>query len=415
MKPIIQDEINGFTFTWTEHDIIIHASRIHVHRADSHVSGEIYVQAVNGDGNKVTIYPPTSYNFSADRTRKELARSLSSKNSKLPWTEMVEQLCYGVQERARKGEPVIELNTSGEVKPPEYILYPLIVQNYPNVIFGDPSAAKSTLAVILAQVVMMPWHDNPMGLTAPQRSKTVLYLDWETDADTIRWQTTMLQRGIEGVEILFLQYRHCSLPLAQDVEQIKTHIADTKADLLIIDSQGLAAGGELKETLSPLSFYSALRGLKITSLILAHNSKDRESKTRSIYGNQFFTAQARNIWELRKDQDADSDELRIALFHRKPPPFSKIHKPLGFKLLYDNQTGKMSIEHSDPKTVEEFLKQMGLKAQILAALKAGGMSSHELALEIQTSEHQIRSRCGDLKKRGLIDKQNDKWVLLYDS
>ena len=75
----------------------------------------------------------------------------------------------------------------------------------------------------------------------------------------------------------------------------------------------------------------------------------------------------------------------------------------------------MSIEHSDPKTVEEFLKQMGLKAQILEALKAGGMSSQELALEIQASEHQIRSRCGDLKKRGIIDKQNDKWVLLYDS
>ena len=413
-KPNVTDNINGFTFSWPDYGISIVAGRIQVHRTDGRVSGEIYVQAVNGSGNTIIIYPPTSYNFSADRTRKELTRSLITKNPELPWNEIVDQLCFGVQERARKGEPVVELTTIGNVKPPEYILYPLIVKNYPNVIFGDPSASKSTLAVILAQVVMLPWSDNPMGMTAPNRSIKVLYLDWETDADTIQWQTTMLQRGMVDTEILFLQYRQCSQPLAQDIEQIKTHIADTKADLIIIDSLGLAAGGELKETQSALSFYAALRNLKTTSLILAHNSKDRESKTRSIYGNQFFTAQARNVWELRKNQDTDSDELAIALFHRKPPPFSKLHKPLGFKLVYNNEAGKMTIEHSDPKTVGEFLEQMGLKSQILEALKSGAKTNKELATELESSEHQVRSRCGDLKKQKKIDKQNDKWVLLYE-
>jgi len=414
MKPDIVDLINGYVLSWADYGISINASRIQVHKSDGHVSGEIYVQATNGDGKIVTIYPPTSYNFSADRTRKELARNLTTKNPKLPWTELVEQLCYGVQERARKGEPVIELTTIGNIKPPEYLLYPLIVKNYPNVIFGDPSSSKSTIAVIIAQVVMLPWADNPMGMTEPNRSVKVLYLDWETDADTIQWQTTMLQKGIEGMEIMFLNYRQCSQPLASDIEQIKSHIADTKAELIILDSLGLASGGELKETQSALGFYSALRGLKITSLILAHNSKDRESKTRSIYGNQFFTAQARNVWEVRKTQELDSSEIDIALFHRKPPPFSGLHRPIGFKIVFDNAVGKMNIEQSDPKTKIEFLEQMGVKTQILEALKSGAMSNKELAESLEISEHQVRSRCGELRKRKKIDRQNEKWVLIYE-
>jgi len=411
MKPTVTDETNGYSFAWPEHNISINASRIQVHRSDGHVSGEIFVQAKNGQGNYITIYPPTSYNFSADRTRKELSKSLSVKNPELDWSEIVDQLCFGVQERARKGEAVIELSTLGDIKPPEYILYPLIVKNYPNVIFGDPSSSKSTIAVILSQVVMLPWHDNPMGLVAPRKPVRVLYLDWETDADTIQWQTTMLQRSIEEAEILFLNYRQCSQPLANDTEQIKLHIRDTKSDLIIIDSLGLATGGELKETQPALGFYAALRSLKTTSLILAHNSKDRESKTRSIYGNQFFSAQSRNIWEVRKNQDADSSELDIALFHRKPPPFSGLHKPLGFKIVFDNKDGIMNIHQSDPKDVGEFIEQMGWKERIKDALKDGPMTNKELCKELSTNSANIAVNLTRLSKASIVSKQDDKWVL----
>ncbi len=410
-KPEVKDDVSGYVFSWPNYGIAINTSRIQMHKSDGHITGEIYIQAVNGSGMAV-IYPPTSFNFSADRTRKELSKSLAVKNTKLPWTDMVEQLCYGVQDRARKGEPVVELTTIGEVKRPEYILNPLIIRNYPNVIFGDPSSSKSTIAVILAQVIMLPWHDNPMGFIAPLRSVKCLYLDWETDADTIQWQTTMLQRGIEGMEFLSINYRQCSQPLANDIERIKVHIADTKTELIIIDSLGLAAGGELKETQSALGFYSALRGLKITSLILAHNSKDKETKTRSIFGSQFFTAQARNVWEVRKNQDTDSTELDIALFHRKPPPFAGLHKPLGFKIIFDND--KMRIEQSNPQTVHEFLDQMGLKSQILEELKSGAMTVKELSESLEKPANQVKARCNDLKGKGKLIKLGEKWGLAYN-
>jgi len=413
-KPTITDKISGYVFNWDDYGISITTNRINVHKTDGRVTGELFVDAVNGNGEMVTIYPPTSYNFSSDRTRNQLAKSLLIKNSKVPWADMVDQLCFGVQDRARKGEPVQELQTSGDIKPPEYLLNPLIIKNYPNVIFGDPSSSKSTLAVILTQVLMLPWDDNPMGLIAPDRSIKVLYLDWETDADTIRWQTTMLQRGMDA-GVLFVSYRQCSQPLASDIEQIKMRISETEAEVVIIDSLGLAAGGELKETQPALGFFSSLRELKVTSLILAHNSKDRESKTRSIYGNQYYTAQARNVWEVRKNQDTDSSEMDIVLFHRKPPPFAGLHKSLGFKIVFDNEAGVMNISPSDPKRVAEFLEQMGTKQRILELLKEGSLTNDEIKDSLDISRSNTDQTLKRLKDKELIVKVGNKWGIRYNN
>lgn len=408
-RPSITDNLTGYVFSWAEYGIVIHVKHIHVHSADGRVTGQIYVEAITDDG-IILIYPPTSCNFSADRTRKELAKSLQTKNGKLPWPDMVEQLCYGVQERIRRGERVRELCTGTNAVAPEYIIHPLIVKNYANIIFGDPSSLKSTLAVILAQIVQLPWDDNPLGLTAPKRSIKAMYADWETDDATIQWQTTLLRNGhLPGIE-LALQYIPCSMPLAQSLDRLKEAVVEHDIELVVIDSLGLAAGGELKDTQSPLAFFGALRTLNVTSLVLAHNSKDRETKVRSIYGNQYFSAQARNIWEIRKQQEPGSNEVSIAMFHRKPPPFAGVHRPLGFKLEFTADS--MVIKPSDPKTVGEFLEQMGLKTQILEALRNGYMCTKDLADELDRPANQVKARCNEMKRQGLLVKHGNDWGLL---
>lgn len=406
--------INGYLLEWAApYRLRVRVSRLRV-LSDDQVRGELEIRHLNGTEDSILLVP-TQFNFSSEPTRVRYAKQLSEKlDLTIEWREVFDYLSQRIQELARGGEPVIEITTDGDIKPPEYLLYPLIVKNYPNVIFGDPSSSKSTIAVILAQVVILPWHDNPMGFAAPDHSIKVLYLDWETDAKTIQWQTVMLQRGIEHIGIMGLHYRHCGQPLTNDLEEIRRDIADVKAELVIIDSQGLAAGGELKETQSALGFYAALRRLKVTSLILAHNSKDRETKARSIYGNQFFTAQARNIWEVRKNQESDSNEIDIALFHRKPPPFAGLHRPLGFKIAFDNDAGSMNIKPSDPKTVGEFLEQMGLKSQILEALKGGAMTVSELSEILEKPANQIKARCNELKKKNKLIKIGESWGLVND-
>lgn len=414
-RPILERFPGGLRLSWRYSDLEIDAEVAHI--TNKAVAEVTFFYSVPGnDPTKHTLLLASSrIDFLSSTQKYNLARQLREigfvpvDNYTLDWERKVNDLAIAVLAQCRPDEPVLELCTDDDVVPPEYIIEPLIIKNYPNVIFGDPSSSKSTVAVILSQIALLPWHDNPMGLTAPKESTKVIYLDWETDAATIQWQTIQLQHGIEGMPEMFLLYRRCSMPLAQDIDQIKAYIEDVGAQLIIIDSLGLAAGGELKDTQSALDFYSALRSLNTASLILAHNSKDRESKARSIYGNQYFTAQARNVWELRKHQEPGSNEMAIALFHRKPPPFSGLRNPLGFKLEFSNSA--MIVKPSDPRTVSEFVEQMGLKAQIIEALRQGSMGVRELAELLDKPLAQVKARCYELRKHGKLTKIGEEWGL----
>ena len=390
-------EIKGsiYEFKWGEFVALVSRMKEAEHRQPS---AEIKINMGH------TLLAQSKLNLLYTRTEIELAKRLQEKCPTQDWGHIIEQICQETLEALRQGEPVVELWTSDDIEAPRYILDPLIVENQSNVIFGDPSASKSTLAVILAQILMLPWHDNPMELQAPEDSIRCLYLDWEADEQTIQWLTTMLQRGA-GLHPLAICYRHCDIPFAADFEQIRQHIDAVDAKVIIIDSLGLAAGGKLNDTDPPLTFYAALRKLKnITSIILAHNSKDPETKKRSIYGNQFFTVQARNVWEIRKVQEPGSKLVDIALFHRKPPPFHGLHPPMGFKMLYAEDDKSFAIEPRDPRYVGEFLEQMSTRQRVFELLKSGARTPKEISEELEEKESHIRVAISTMKKKGLVVK-----------
>jgi hypothetical protein len=208
---------------------------------------------------------------------------------------------------------------------------------------------------------------------------------------------------------LSLKYRHCALPLAQDVDQIHRHIHDNKAEVIIVDSLGLACGGDLKEPASALSFFSALRQLKTTSLILAHTSKHPETKRKTVFGSIFFEAQARSIWEIWKRQDMGEDEMDIALFHRKPPPFQKLCQPVGMHIEFGTDT--IRVSPARPRTISEFLSGLSTRMQIEELLKRGPMSTREIMQNLEISRTSADSALKRSKDKGRIVKVGDKWGL----
>lgn len=408
--PTTSEILGGYKFEWAAEQVVIEVTRLkQVSSGD--VIGEIKV-STSSPALHPHLYGPVKFNFLSGSTRKQIANILNEKYEITLWPDILEQLCFYTNERVRRGETVKELWTSNEIQAPRYLLDPLVIEHYPNALFGDPSSSKSTIALVFQQVMQLPWVGNPLGLKPPINSVHCLYLDWETDDATIQWQTTLLERGMD-LGVLTVNYRACSLPLAQDVEQIGQWVEDVKAKVIIIDSLGLAAGGELKETAPALSFFAALRKLKTTSLILAHNSKDRESKTRSIYGNQYYTAMMRNIWEIRKSQEPDSDEMDIALYHRKPPPFMKIHQPIGFHVKFDNEKHGMVISKKDPRRVDEFLEQMSSTDRIYEYLREGPSSVKEISESLDIPDNQVRMYLKRLKDRNAVAKSGEQWALAY--
>lgn len=409
--PRITPDIGGYTYDWDDEKIKIECRRLSLHSGE--IKGEICISSTAPGVNANHLHQ-ANFNFSSDIARDRLANSLS-KRMEADWRALLEQTCVYTMDYFRKGEKLEELNSDdGTARSPEFLFYPFVIKNYPTIIFGDPSSSKSLFALIASTIMALPWYDNPLEWRVPNRPLKMLYLDWETDAATVNWNLSCLQRGME-LPPLFLNYLHCSMPLYYDVEQIVEKIVDCKADVVIIDSLGLAVGGDLNATEPALNFWGAWRKLKTTSIILAHTAKNGEEKKKSVYGNVYYTAEARSIWEIKKSQEIGSKEMDVALFNRKPPPFTGLLHPQGLHVEFEGSgelSDKIIISQSSPQTITDFISAMGTQAQIEELLKLGSMTSKEISEELKISEVNTRVTLKRLKDKGNVIKlDNGKWGL----
>jgi len=226
-------------------------------------------------------------------------------------------------------------------KRPEYLIYPLFVQNNANVIYADRSSAKSLFMMLIT--LMLQLNCDAYNLKT-NGSRVILWLDWENDAKTTGWQKECLLKGLglEDVEV-DVAYLHLSRPLVNSIPQIQKKIEEVKADVIVIDSLGVAVGEDLNKSEPAIIFFNALRQLPVTPLIIAHTAKDKNNTHKTVYGNAFYENLARSIWEATKIQEPGANELKFSLYQRKSPPFSGYQKPLGFKFMFDGDKTYVDI------------------------------------------------------------------------
>ena len=408
-KPTVTEGAGSYVLKWDE-GVTIDVTRARQHQSDGRVTGEVAVRF--GENGSTSLLHRAQFNFSSTQARNTLSKALGGRVKEIPWDDALEQMCFSVVDWVRRGEPVVELWGGEDAKRPEYLAEPLIIKGYPNIIFGDPGSFKSALAALCIAIVTLPWKRNPLELPTPDVHTNCLYLDWETDRDTVDWTLARLFKGHQ-LPPFPMQYRRCAAPLPSDIEALRELIDDVKAELVVIDSLGMASGGEdLNKSGAAIGFYTALRQLNVTSLILAHNSKDRESKTRSIIGHQYYTAQARNIWEAKKVQETGEDEIDLALFHRKAPPFAKYSAPIGAHVTFTEDS--MTLTAQNATTVREFVADMGLKAQVKDALRDGAMTVKDLADTIDGNQASIKTILNRLRSANLVYHLPDnRWGLSH--
>lgn len=408
--PTIVETVGGYTFTWAKERLTIAVNRVRVHTSDGRVTGEVLI-TTDTPGYSPILYPQSSLNFSASRSRHELVNSLVSSYPDWQWAGIIDQVAFHVQERARLGEPVQEIWTSTEISPPEFLLEPILYKGLPTIVFGEKAVCKSLLALAFYACLLLPWTDNPLGVVAPPRSVSTLLLDWEADPDIAAYNAHRLQRGME-LPPFPLYYRRCALPLADDVTQIEHHVQAVHAEAVIVDSLGPAAGGDLKEPGQALRFTAALRQLKVAALIVGQTSKEVDSKDarKSVYGSTFFEYYARNIFHLRKVQEEGEDSLDLALFNTYCN-LGKRHNPLGIHLNF-NENG-IHLQRQDVRTVAEFVHLLGTGARILIYLRDANrpVNSTDLAQALDLSQGATAMALKRLKDKGRIVKVGNEWGL----
>jgi len=410
MKPEITEIIGGYLFEWTEVALTAKASRIHVHQ-DGHISGMLQITHNNGS-KPIRLLPTSQFNFSSELTRTKQANSLKRKvpNLEIEWLDIFDGLGEFIQERELSGTPSIATDTETEYSAPPLLIDPLIYKGHQNIIFGEKGVNKSTIAYALALFLASPEWDNPLEMTVDSKPLTTMVLDWETDQRTFGWYLNRLKRGL-GCPSATFYYRHCRLPLAQDIELIADDIATKGVELLIIDSLGAAAGGEsgeLKGSQSAIQFNSALRNLPgVTTLILAQTAKGGEGQ-KSIFGSVYFQYYSRNIFELSVAQENEPGSLNLALFHRDCN-FAERHKPIGIRVVYEKNSISLNRRSVD---LTEFVGKIKETTAILELLKSGAKDISQIKKATGFKEDTIRKSLSRLKKRGeVINLSTGMWGL----
>jgi len=337
-----------------------------------------------------------------------LVKRLEKNDKNISWEDVLTYITEITTEMARKGEPAEEIwAAEGDTLTPSYLLEPLLYLNHPTVIFGDYGSCKSAFALVTAYTVQLPFKDNKLGLTTNGESTKCLYLDYEDDPSSFRKRWSALERGFNTAPMPIL-YRRMTAALADSTDQLRRIVDDHGIKLLIVDSLGPAARGNLNDTEPAIKYHAALRQLGITSLTLAHTSKDQLSKKRTIFGSVFFMNLARSVWECKAEQEIGEDEAIISLKHSKGN-LSKLQPPLGYRFSFTNN----SITVSKADLANTGLSgELPLTWQIKNLLKQGSFTTKEISDRLDKGTDTIGRTLRRMRDRKQVAKlEGDTWGL----
>lgn len=356
---------NGFRFTWEPSQITGSVTRVAERSGALHGELSVYIP-VNGQP-KLLIQG--GLNLSSLQTRERMAKRLVA--LKTPpdldgWNTFIERLCVKVVQAYREGQPAETLEPQPDDEPTTFVCNPLVYERHPTLLYGPGESGKSFFALYVACVLASGGTSTNLAV-APE-GWNVLYLDWELRAPEMRGRVKQLRAAHPELKAAPL-HKAMHTPLVNALEEIRTVVHDQDIGIVVIDSLGPATGGDIERAPDPVSFFNALNSLEVSSLLIGHVAKGQdEDKARTPYGSVYYYNLARSIFEVRLSSDPDSDERRMALYHRKNNLGRRL-SPLGYTLTVTDTSAR--FDSFDPTEDVELTRGLPLRERIKKLLDDG--------------------------------------------
>lgn len=384
--------------------------RLRVTNGDLHGHVRVRIEAADG----VYELHQGRLNLHAVRSRRELARTLQERFalSEPTWDQLIEELCDEVARREHEPTPVEELEPA-DPGPVEWAIEPLVLDRTVTLLYAPGGSGKTYVALWLALLA-----ENGVAFRGHQVApRRVLYLDWESDSRETRrrlWRLSaaLRRRGLRGVR--WPLYRRCVLPVTDEVADLAGAVAEHDVGLVVVDSAGVACGGDIYGAEAALEFFRAVRRIcqptSAACLVLTHVTKSErreEQGSRLPLGSVYFENMPRLTWELRPADDIDDGAVDLALRCRK----SNVGRPpaLGLRLEFnDGEVNVVQLEHAPADRTPKALTKLA----IVDLLRVGPATTAELVEATGLSAGAVSVALNRMKKAGqVVNVGRGVWAL----
>lgn len=350
-------------------------------RSSQELNGELLVR-VNGQfPNAKTfsdgIISVGDLNLSSVVARGTRAKLLADRSGDkaVDWHGFIEEFVTSVIAAERRGKPA-EVLADVEVEDEDNEAWHIegfpLLQQLPQIVFGDAASGKSFFALWIAG--MLASRDIP-----------VLYADWEFSQSEHKKR---LQRLFQPMPKRLL-YIRCEHSLKQETDHLIDVVQKNKIQYIICDSIGFAVDGPAESQEGAAGYFRYLRQLRIGSLNIAHIPKQYDdNREATVFGSVFFKAGARSVWFIDRAKENPTGEIRFGLYHRKNN-VGALLQPKGFKLVFRGE--RTLVESINLKDVEELAAGYPILDRMKEALTPGPMTMKQLAEELNASIALIKS------------------------
>ena len=334
-------------------------------------------------------------------------RSLNRRMKDRGWDARIALVEEHLATTVEVGDDLVDLSTIKDPPPAQYVVWPFVEYGEHNMIAAEGGTTKSLMAMAMAisysyGKIVMP------GTTIPLDPKPVLYLDYESSSATQAWRRRQLLAGIDTAEEAGkIFYKRMYSPIQDAATELYDLIASRNIGLVVIDSGSRAVGGETSTENVVIPYFNACSSWGVTILTVAHKAKDKESKGPA--GVAQWWNQARNYWELVKDQTPGQNEVHLSVRHDKANDES-LHVPLSYRLTFGEN---IKYHRLDTPVSTSIMSQMPMSTQVTDFLANNPQSTiREIAEELGHSEksigNEIRKNEGKLYY-GSAEKYNRRW------
>lgn len=368
--------------------------------------GELTIKA-NGAVNGGLIHS-ARINLMASQTRHGIVKACAKRYPAMvdtEWQDAIEHVCFITKEKYREGAPLINLKTVAPRERTRWLLEPFIEDNAVTVIFGDGESGKTGLA--LAMVATIATGRNVVGrLHGPPRP--VMVLDWEDDECGHAERVRAICSAVD-MEVPDVYYRPMVGSLYQSAAAVRRDIDRHKIGLVMIDSAGLAKGGEPESADASLRLFAAARSLRVPVLMVDHVSiAGMTGDKKRPYGSVYTRNSARVTWYVEKAQTDEPCVVDVGLTHTKGNHGVRL-KPLAYRMRYLNDENHnpvaIYLNAIEPLSVPEFAESKSMPERIMYELEqrnGAKLTNKELAEYLGVDVEKVKPASSRLAHKGVI-------------